>query len=282
MWSELASPENVDSRIWPRLAAIAERFWSPASLQDIADMYRRLDVTNTYLDDIGMRQKSGERDMLLALAGGRESGSLQLLADVLEPLKGYRRISSQRYTVATPLTRMADAIPPESEVARSFAELVDEAVAGSVVSDTPAKAGAHAANIQVSLVSTAGEKDKSRPRREATLSMILARLSVWRANDRALQPLLRSENALAELIPVSTDLSRVATVGEDAATRLLQEWRGDTAWSGRGGAETGWAESATRVLDEASRWNSAQVSIAVISPVRRLVEAATLPSAKSR
>jgi hexosaminidase len=29
MWSEWVSPETIDSRIWTRTAAIAERFWSP-------------------------------------------------------------------------------------------------------------------------------------------------------------------------------------------------------------------------------------------------------------
>ncbi|WP_085940638.1 family 20 glycosylhydrolase [Granulicella tundricola] len=28
MWAEHLSPRTIDSRIWPRTAAIAERFWS--------------------------------------------------------------------------------------------------------------------------------------------------------------------------------------------------------------------------------------------------------------
>jgi len=42
MWTEYVSPETIDSRIWPRTAAIAERFWSPGNVKDVEDMYRRL------------------------------------------------------------------------------------------------------------------------------------------------------------------------------------------------------------------------------------------------
>ena len=43
MWGEWVGPETIDSRVWPRAAAIAERFWSPREVNDVDDMYRRLE-----------------------------------------------------------------------------------------------------------------------------------------------------------------------------------------------------------------------------------------------
>src|SRR6202451_2377455 len=50
MWSEYVSPENIDSRIWPRAAAIAERLWSPQDITDVNSMYERLDYVSRWLD----------------------------------------------------------------------------------------------------------------------------------------------------------------------------------------------------------------------------------------
>jgi hypothetical protein len=51
MWTEHVTPETVDSRIWPRTAAIAERFWSPANVRDVDDMYsnKGTDILNYLL-----------------------------------------------------------------------------------------------------------------------------------------------------------------------------------------------------------------------------------------
>ena len=51
LWGEYVSTETIDSRIWPRTAAIAERLWSPKTVTDVTDMYRRLAVTSVSLEN---------------------------------------------------------------------------------------------------------------------------------------------------------------------------------------------------------------------------------------
>ena len=54
MWSELVTAENIDSRIWPRTAAIAERLWSAEDVRDVDSMYGRLAVVSQRLQYYGL------------------------------------------------------------------------------------------------------------------------------------------------------------------------------------------------------------------------------------
>ncbi len=125
MWSEYVSPENVDSRIWPRTAAVAERFWSPQEIKDIASMYRRLDAVSRKLEWTGLTHLSSYLPMLRRMAGDQPIDALKVLADVVQPANQDARDEANN-TQQTPLNRLVDAARSKSKTARDFAALVDK------------------------------------------------------------------------------------------------------------------------------------------------------------
>src|SRR5262249_55034731 len=118
MWAEYIGLETIDSRIWPRTAAIAERFWSPRSVKDIGDMYRRLDRVSIELEEFGLRHNSDPDMLLRRLALSSDIEVLKALVDIVEPVKNYRRGREFPTSQLTPLTRVVDAARPDSSEAR--------------------------------------------------------------------------------------------------------------------------------------------------------------------
>jgi len=202
MWSEHITPETIDSRIWPRLAAIAERFWSPQNVTDPKSMYQRMDEISWRLGWLGLTHESYYVPMLRRMAGREDIAALRVLSDVVEPTKDYTRteVFPQPPVKSTPLNRLADAARPESTVARSFSDLVD----------TYLQNGAQ---------------------KSAAEAQLRIWLNKWQQNHANLQPLLDQSFLLAEDKPLSEDLSALAAAGLqaldalDKSLPLAAEWR---------------------------------------------------------
>jgi hexosaminidase len=197
MWSEFTTAEIVDSRIWPRTAAIAERLWSPREVKNVDDMYARLDGVSRWLEWLGLDHRAGYPRMLQRLAG-RQHHELRMLADVVEPLEDYQRGRTGHYTQQTPLNRLMDAARPESDAARAFSRQVE-----TLLADPAKRAG-----------------------REA----IRAQLQEWQGLEVRLRALLERRELLREAVPLAGEASALAAAGLEALGFLEQGVPAPESW----------------------------------------------------
>lgn len=128
MWSEYITPETIDSRIWPRLAAIAERFWSPGSVNDVTDMYRRLDVTSQRLGEVGLGHEDHSRRMVRRF-GGDAVPLFETLLNYVKP----RDFGGSGANQMVPHTRLIDAAVADPRDAWNLTERARMAAAGDAV-----------------------------------------------------------------------------------------------------------------------------------------------------
>ena len=198
MWSEWVSPETVDSRVWPRTAAIAERLWSPREVTDVDDMYRRLAIIEYQLEELGLAHRKNQQMLLRRLAMGADISALEALVSVIEPVKEYRRYQVRPQTMLSPLTGLIDAAQPDAKDARAFNVAVEGLLAGS--------------------------------NRAGHIAKIRSLLANWRSKEGDLKRLVDSSPALAEARQLSDDFRTLNQMIQEAADALESASKQSSEW----------------------------------------------------
>ncbi|MGH7994728.1 MAG: family 20 glycosylhydrolase, partial [Opitutaceae bacterium] len=238
MWSEWVTPDTIDSRIWPRTAAIAERLWSPAGVRNEADMYRRLACVSRRLDEIGMRHLRYRPPLIDRLLGGERNpaarAALVALIDAIEPVTGYERGRQQPdFDQWTPLIGLADAARP----------------------DCPARLGF--VRDAARFLASPGDRTETAARR------LRATLLAWRAAGAAIGGLAPRLPGLAPAAPLAVQWADASSVGLEALGIL----------AGRA-TPSGWrAASLLRLGRDEEPHDAVQIG-AIVGAVRALVLAA--------
>jgi hexosaminidase len=199
MWNEQTTSRDLDSRIWPRAAVIAERFWSPGSVSDVDDMYRRLIVESLRLEALRLTHISQEAVSLRMLAGTEKIDPLVILASVLEPVTFDQRAHLQHPNQLTPLNQLIDALPPDPPSRHNFELLVNAYV----------------------------QDPETRSQRQAELT---AEFKAWIAAEPGILRLMAASPMLARAEPRVQQLTVLGTMGLEALSHLSSGLPAAAGW----------------------------------------------------
>jgi hexosaminidase len=189
MWGEHVTPESIDSRIWPRLAAIAERLWSPREVRNVPDMYRRLDVMRGRLELLGLNHESHTGRMARRLADGSDPTALIALLELMEPARFSERASLQPLVQQSPLVFAVDAARPDPPAQWNFRMLATAAIANG-------------------------------PTATAARAQLDSAFATWRRLPAPTDSLAARSPLVRDAVPAAQALSQVAAIGIEALARL--------------------------------------------------------------
>lgn len=249
LWAEITTDELVDAQLWPRAAALAERFWSPRKVRDVGDLYRRLPVVQDQLRVQGLQDEANRRRMAARLAPG-DTGPVMTLLDLVGPTRNmahdHRILAMLRgQKIVQDLNALADVAPVDSLIAHRF----------------EARAKAYAAGDRTGAAA------------------LRADLVAWRANDARFQAVAKGRPALEAALPVSADVAALAQAGLSAldaieAGKPLTQADRDQVQVLLARAEAFEAASARPLFSFLGKQPSADLIIKITPGVRALVSAA--------
>ncbi|WP_416306080.1 family 20 glycosylhydrolase [Neptunicella sp. SCSIO 80796] len=184
LWAEILTADNLDLRIWPRLYAIAERLWSPASLTDPRQMYQRLQQIEYYANKVvGLLPQQQQRAGLQKLVGNADIQPLLVFSQALEPAQYYTRhhikFTQDLYHQQADLNQFVDFLPVESLTLVKLKQAIQDYARG----------------------------DKT------VLDRIEQQLTAWQHNLPKVKALIASHQSLQGLAPIATKLATTIKTG---------------------------------------------------------------------
>jgi hexosaminidase len=200
MWTEHVTAETLDSRVWPRTAAIAERLWSPSSVRDVPDMYRRMDRITIQLEWVGSLHIRNRTMMLRRISGQEATGPLEKVVNLIEPVKGYRRNNKGDLTKFSPYTEVVDIAIPDPRELREFNGLIDSVLL---------------------------------PNRSKKLNDLEREAKLWRSNHAQVLSLSASNPNLDPIVHHSASLSDLSSYVEDYVRMRRSSKKPDVAWKAK-------------------------------------------------
>ena len=257
MWAEQLNNETIDSRVWPRTMAVAERFWSPQADRDVSDMYLRLRINSLKLEDLGLRHISGPETVRRNLLLEPNPQALDVLASVLEPVDFHERSKLQHTNGWTSLDRLVDAVVPDPPSRQHVAGEVD-AIAANVTLPSPPD----------SALDLSGDVPQGpMPPKEVAFRRLRQRFLSWQSARTRLLRDVQQTPRLSDAATRAGQLGELAGVGLSALAYLESH----TA------PPAGWQAQQMSILDVVAQ-PSALVRFTVLNSMRKLVVAAAQTS----
>jgi len=236
LWAENVAAPVLDIKLWPRAFAVAERLWSAQDVNNVDNMYTRLQAMDSWSAvSVGLQQHSQQQAQFMRLANSADTLPLQILAQAVEPAHYYTRqhlkFQAGNYHQFEPLNRFADALPAESVTVRQMNLWVER------------------------LVSNANDNDSAAALRQL--------FTLWQSNTQQALALSAGNYQLRAMTPVIQQVDKLASVGLRLMDLLARQETLDEPEK----------VSIQRELDSAAKVQD-EVVIAAVYPLEKLLQAA--------